>query len=236
MINAKERLIVALDVATIKEAKELVQRLDGVVSFFKIGLELQIVAGLELVEWLLQNKKRVFLDYKYYDVEETVKRAVARVSELGVNFLTVHGTGRTINAAAEGKGHSDLKVFSVTVLTCLDASDIKEMGFDCSVEDLVLHRTKKAVESGCDGVITSGREVKAIREIVKDKLLIAVPGVRPEGISTDEHKRKVTPGQAIEAGADYIIIGRPIKNAPDPRDAAEKIVLEMQSAFNKTFR
>lgn len=233
MINAKERLIVALDVPTIDEAKKLVLQLDGVVSFFKVGLELQIVAGLEFVNWLKERNKKIFLDYKYYDIGETVKRAVARVSELGVDFLTVHGTGSIIKAAAEGKGNKKLKIFSVSVLTSLDATDIKEMGFDCSVEELVLFRARKAMESGCDGIITSGREVRAIRAVVKDKLLITVPGIRPAGASKDDQKRDVTPAQAIEAGADYLVVGRPIRNAADPKKAAEEIIAEMQAAFNR---
>lgn len=230
-IDAKERLIVALDVPTIAEAKRLVQRLDGLVSFFKIGLELQLAAGLDFVQWLIQEEKKVFLDYKYFDVEETIKRAVAQVAAIGASFLTVHGHGRIIRAAVEGRGQSDLKILSVTVLTSLDAFDIRDLGFECSVEELVLYRARKALEAGCDGVITSGHEARAIRELAKDRLLIVTPGIRPEGTRRNDHKRYVSPAEAIEAGADYLVVGRPIRNTNDPRMAAEKILAGMQSAF-----
>lgn len=226
----EERLIVALDVPNIKEAEKLVKCLDGVVSFFKIGLALQLMAGLEFVQWLLKEKKKVFLDYKYFDVEETIRQAVSHVASIGVNFLTVHGNGRIIKAAVEGRGQSDLKLLSVTVLTSLDASDLKDLGYDCSVEELVLHRAKKALEAGCDGVIASGHEVQAIRELAQDCLLIVTPGIRPEGTDVNDHRRYVTPAQAIKSGADYLVVGRPIRNAKEPRIAAEKILAEIKEA------
>lgn len=232
-IQAKDRLIVALDVDNVEDAKELVNKLDGVVSFFKVGLEMQIVAGIEFVRWLLDNDKRVFLDLKFFDVEETVKRAVRRVAALGVSFLTVHGNHLIIQAAVEGRGDSSLQVMGVTVLTCLDAADIKEMGFPCNVEELVMFRAQQAVKAGCDGVIASGREAKALREMAGDKLTIVTPGIRPSGSDTNEHKRSVTPEMAIGAGSDYLVVGRPIKNAPDPKAAAMQIIDEMQKAFDE---
>ncbi|MBI5379870.1 MAG: orotidine-5'-phosphate decarboxylase [Nitrospirae bacterium] len=235
-IDAKERLIVALDLPTVEEAKRLVRHLDGLVSFFKIGLELQLVAGLDFVKWLIQDEKKVFLDYKYFDVEETIRRAVAQVAAIGVNFLTVHGSGGIIRAAVEGRGQSELKLLAVTVLTSLDALDIRDLGFECAVEDLVLYRARKAMEAGCDGVITSGHEARAIRELAKDRLLIVTPGIRPEGATRNEHKRSVTPTQAIQAGADYLVVGRPIRDAKDHRMAAEQILVDMQSAFERRQR
>jgi len=235
-IDAKERLIVALDVPTVEEAKGLVRQLDGLVSFFKIGLELQLAAGGDFVRWLIQQGKKVFLDYKYFDVEETIKRAVAQVAAIGVSFLTVHGSGGIIRAAVEGRGQGPLKILAVTVLTSLDALDIRDLGFACSVEELVLYRARKALEAGCDGVIASGHEARAIRELAKDRLLIVTPGIRPAGTGRNEHKRSVTPAQAIEAGADYLVVGRPIRDAEDPRGAAEGILAEMQSAFNSRGR
>jgi orotidine-5'-phosphate decarboxylase len=230
IIPVQERLIVALDVPTIDEARSLIRSLNGVVSFFKIGLQLQLVAGLDLVQELIKEGKKVFLDYKYFDIEETVKLAVANVAKIGVNFLTVHGNSRIIKAAVEGRGNSDLKILSVTVLTSLDGYDIRDLGFECSVEDLVLYRAKKALEAGCDGVIASGQEARAIREIAQDRLLIVTPGIRPGNISVNDQKRSVTPAQAIKAGADYLVVGRPIRSAPDPRREAEKILAEIQSA------
>ena len=233
IIPTEERLIVALDVPNAEEAKKLVQCLDGVVSFFKIGLSLQMIAGRELVEWLIGKGKKVFLDYKYFDIEETIKKAVANVAELGVSFLTIHGNGRIIKAAVEARGQSNLKILSVTVLTSLDASDIQELGFECSVEDLVLHRARKAWEAGCDGVIASGHEARAIGELSQDQLLIVTPGIRPAGSSTDDQKRSVTPVQAIESGADYLVVGRPIRNAKDPRMVAKSILDEIQQGLER---
>lgn len=233
-ISAKDRLIVALDVSSVDEARALVKQLDRTVSFYKIGLSLQLAAGLEFVQELIDEGNKVFLDYKYFDIAETMERAVAQVALIGVSFLTVHGNGKIIKAAVEGRGQSDLKILSVTVLTSLDAYDIKDLGFDCSVEQLVLHRASKALEAGCDGVITSGLETSAIRSITgADRLLIVTPGIRPDGTSIDDQKRTVSPKQAIEAGADYLVVGRPIKYALEPRIAAEKILEEMQSAFDE---
>ncbi len=233
MLNARDRLIVALDVPRVADARDLIERLEGVVNFFKIGLELQFEAGSAFIQELVRYGKRVFLDYKYFDVEETVRRAVAQAATLGISFLTVHGNGRTIQAAVEGRGSSPLKILSVTLLTSLDASDIRELGFECSVEELVLHRAKKALEAGCDGVIASGQEASSIRSLARDRLLIVSPGIRPEGAGQNDHKRSATPTQAIEAGADYLVVGRPIRDAGDPKEAARKIIEEMQGAFDR---
>jgi orotidine-5'-phosphate decarboxylase len=230
-IPIKERLIVALDVPDIDEAKALVRRLGETVSFFKIGLALQLVAGLDFVHWLIERDKKVFLDYKYFDVEEIIRQAVARVASIGVNFLTVHGNGQIIRAAVEGRGQSDLKILSVTVLTSLDAYDLRDLGFNCSVEQLVLHRATKALEAGCDGVIASGQEAQAIRALAQDRLLIVTPGIRPDGTDINDQKRHTTPAEAIKAGADYLVVGRPIRNAKDPRLAAERILDEMKSVI-----
>jgi len=230
-IPIEERLIVALDVPGIDEARKLVESLDGVVSFFKIGLALQLVAGLDLVKWLIDKQKKVFLDYKYFDVEETMRQAVSQVASIGVNFLTVHGNKGIIKAAVEGKGESNLKILSVTVLTSLDVSDLQELGFTGSVEELVLHRAKNALEAGCDGVITSGHEAPAIRGICQNGFLIVTPGIRPDGTEIGDQKRHVTPSQAIKAGADYLVVGRPIRSADNPGLAAERILDEMRLAI-----
>lgn len=235
MIEARDRLIVALDVADIPAAKKMVAELEGVVNFFKIGLVLQLAPGVEdFVRSLIAEDKKVFLDYKYYDISETLKKAVARAAGLGVSFLTIHGPSNLIRGAVEGRGNSGLKLFTVTVLTSLDAGDMAEMGYtNHSVEELVLFRAKKALEAGCDGVIASGLEANKIKGLSQGKLLVVTPGIRPAGSSPDDQKRRTTPRDAIMAGADYLVIGRPITNPAEgtPRKAAEDIVIEMQSAF-----
>jgi orotidine-5'-phosphate decarboxylase len=232
-IPVEERLIVALDSSSLDEARQLIGQLDGVVSFFKIGLVMQLSVGLAFVQELIKNGKKVFLDYKHLAIEETIERAVPEVSASGVKFLTVHGNGPTIKAAVEGRGKNDLKILSVTVLTSLDDHDLKDLGYPCTVSQLVLKRAQKALEAGADGVIASGLEAPSIREIAGDRLIIVTPGIRPEGSARDDQKRKVTPDQAIKAGADYLVVGRPITQAPNPRDAAMKILDEMQSALNR---
>jgi orotidine-5'-phosphate decarboxylase len=234
-IQAKDRLIVALDVKDIAAAREVVEQLDGVADFFKVGLTLQLAAGVEdFIRELIKNGKRVFLDYKYYDIGETLKKTVARASELGVAFLTIHGPSVLIRAAVEGRGTTDLKLFTVTVLTSLDAGDIAEMGYtNHTPEELVLFRAKKALDAGCDGVIASGREAKQIKELSTNKLLVITPGIRPDGYPEDDQKRKTTPHDAVSAGADYLVVGRPITGAKDLRAAAQEILDQMQSAFDE---
>jgi orotidine-5'-phosphate decarboxylase len=229
--DARERLIVALDFDSADRAIRLVERLEGLVSLFKVGIELQLAEGMKPVNYLISLGKKVFLDLKYFDVPETVERAVQRAASLGVTFLTIHGSGRNIEAAVRGRGNSDLKLLSVTVLTSLDAYDIQDLGFDCSVEELVLFRARRALDAGCDGVIASGLEAAKIREVVGSKLLIVTPGIRPTGAPKQDQKRAVSPREAIMAGADYLVVGRPITAQSDPRAAAERIVDEMQEAF-----
>lgn len=236
LTEAKEKLIVALDLEDIPAARRMVSQLDGLVDFFKIGLALQLAPGAQaFIEELLRTGKRVFLDYKYNDIPETVRKAVERASALGVQFLTVNGSSKVMREAAKGRS-GKLKLFTVTVLTSMDIDDIREMGYsDHSVAQLVLFRAKKALEAGCDGVIASGQEAKQIKELT-DHLLVVTPGIRPDGSPEDDQKRKVTPAQAIEAGADYLVVGRPITN-PDlhlnPRAAAEAILVEMQAAIDR---
>ena len=234
-IDARERLIVALDVDTIPDAQKMVESLEGVVGFFKVGLSLQLAPGVEdLIRSLIERRKRVFLDYKYYDIAATLKRAVSMAASLGVSFLTIHGSSALIRGAVEGRGKSGLKLFTVTVLTSMDVADIAEMGYtNHSVEDLVLFRARKALEAGCDGVIASGREAKAIKSILKGSLLVVTPGIRPDGYPEDDQKRRTTARQAIQAGADYLVVGRPITEAANPRSEAERFLAEMQDAFGE---
>ncbi len=240
-VDAKERLIVALDLASAEEARTTADALDGAVEFFKIGLTLQLAPGIEqLIRDLIRQNKKVFLDYKYYDIAATLTKAVSRAVDLGVSFLTIHGTTQCIRGAIKGRGSSALKLLVVTVLTSHDKADMQELGYsEHSVEDLVLFRARKALEAGCDGVIASGQEAKAIRELsdqLGKSLLVVTPGIRPDGYPEDDQKRKTTPAQAIAAGADYLVVGRPITDAPDPRAAAQAIVAEMQSAFDARVR
>jgi orotidine-5'-phosphate decarboxylase len=233
-MNASDRLIVALDFDSLEQARRLVGELDGIANFFKIGMGLQLDPGTnEFIRELIAAGKKVFLDYKYFDIEATVERAVSKAAKTGVSFLTVHGNSSIIQAAVRGRGAGEMKVFAVTVLTSLDAEDLNEMGFPCSVEELVLHRASQAVKWGCDGVIASGREVALIRDRVGKSLLVVTPGIRPGGYGTDDQKRTMTPKEAIAAGADYLVVGRPITGAPNPKQAAKDILAEIEQALEK---
>ena len=233
IMDAKERLIVALDLPDVAAARKMTEELSGVADFFKVGLALQLAEGVRsFITELIAGGNRVFLDYKYYDIPETIKKSVCRAAAMGVSFLTVHGSSALIKAAVEGRGNSPLKLFTVTVLTNWDKTDLLEMGYtQHTVEEVVLFRARKALEAGCDGVITSGREAKAVRSLSRD-LLIVTPGIRPDGYAEDDQKRRTTPRDAILAGADYLVIGRPITDAPNPREAAKEILLQMQTAFD----
>lgn len=215
-IDARDRLIVALDVPSAGEAEALVDCMGDQVRFVKVGLELYTVAGPDIVRTLVARGKRVFLDLKFLDIEETVRRATARVAAMGAAFLTIHANRKALIAAVQGRGQSDLKLLAVTVLTNFDGEDLRDMGFQRTVRDLVTARAMLAAEAGCDGVVASGEEPEAIRAKVGSNLLIVTPGVRPSGNSTDDHARVTTPTQTIAAGADYLVIGRPIRDAQDP--------------------
>jgi len=229
--QAREKLIVALDYWDIQDAYKLVEVLADEVSFYKVGLGLQLAGGDDFAKALVRQGKRVFLDYKWLDIEETMKMAVKRAAEIGIDFLTVHPVGGILKAAVEGRGSSKLKILCVTVLTSMDAEDIKEMGFQCDVEELVLARATKALNAGCDGVIASAREATMIRAQTNNKLMIVSPAIRPRGSLPDDQKRTATPREAIQAGADYLVVGRPISAALDPKQAAATIIAEIASAL-----
>lgn len=231
-IAAHDRLILALDVPSAEEADRLMRRVEGTVRFVKIGLELYTAAGPDIVKRALDRGNRVFLDLKFLDIDETVRRATARVAELGVEFLTVHANRKALNAAVEGRGERPLKLLAVTVLTNFDSADLRDMGIQWSVADLVTARAKLAAESGCDGVVASGEEPATIRRHVGPKLLIVTPGIRPAGKGLDDHARPTTPTQSIKAGSDYLVVGRPIRDAEEPKVAAQAILAEMQAAFD----
>jgi orotidine-5'-phosphate decarboxylase len=229
--TAKDRLIVALDMPTIEEARRLVSRLDDTVTFYKVGLELLFAGGLQLAQDLRRGGKHVFLDMKLLDIAHTVERAVANASELGLNFLTVHGHDlKTLKAAVSGRGSSKLKLLAVTVLTNLGQDDLHLHGTTLSPADLVLRRAKMARDAGFDGVIASGQEAARIREAVGPGFLIVTPGIRLMGSSMDDQERVTTPESAIGAGADYIVVGRPITQSGDPKVAAESFVHHIREA------
>jgi len=223
-IPARDRLIFAMDVPDCDRARTLAEELGDSVTFYKIGLELMMSGGyFELLDWMLARDKKVFCDLKFFDIPATVGSAVRQLKDRGASFVTVHGNQSIMEAAAENKGDS-LKVLGVTVLTSLDRGDLDDMGFDCDVSDLVLSRARRALEAGCDGVISSGLEVPRLREFIDSKLLVITPGIRPvDNKPAGDQKRVVTVDTAFSNGADYIVVGRPIRDADSPRAAAEAI-------------
>ena len=225
-IPDNERLIFALDVPHQIAARRLVEQLEDSVHFYKIGLELALAEGfLDLVDWLRERDKKIFVDLKLFDVPTTVERAIHRLAERGVDFATVHGNQSIMRAAGAAKsGH--LKVLAVTALTSLDQGDLEDMGFECNIEELVLSRAKRALDAGCDGVVSSGLEVAALRKYAPDKLITVTPGIRPVA-NDDDQKRVMTPAQAMTNGADHVVVGRPVWQARDPRKAVKDILSEL---------
>lgn len=230
-IAARDRLIVALDVAAPDQARALVATLGDAVTFYKVGLELFMHPGcFELVEWLVRQGKRVFVDLKFFDVPETVRGAVRGLRNRGVTFATVHGNQAILEAAGAEKG--DLKILAVTVLTSLDRGDLDDLGFQCDVADLVLSRARRALAAGCDGVISSGLEAPMLKRELGERILVVTPGIRPvENRPDDDQKRTVDVAQAFANGADYIVVGRPIRTAPDPRAAAQAMQATIEAIF-----
>jgi orotidine-5'-phosphate decarboxylase len=233
MIPARERLIVALDVPDIPAARALVRQLGDAAVFYKIGLELFMAAGFfEFLDELRAQRKKVFVDLKFFDIPETVARAVKSLAERGADFCTVHGNQSIMEAAARAKGNNGLRVLAVTVLTSLDRGDLEDLGFECDVGELVLSRARRALAAGCDGVVSSGLEVARLRKEIGPKLVCVTPGIRPvDNQAESDQKRVMTPAVAMKAGADYIVVGRPIRDAKDPRAAAEAIQREIASAL-----
>ena len=231
-INPRDRLIFALDVPDATAARQLVEQLGDAVTFYKVGLELMAAGGyFELVEWLLKRNKKVFADLKFFDVPATVGRSISLLAKRGITFATVHGNQGIMEAAAAAKG--ELKILAVTVLTSLDRGDLDDLGFKCDVEALVLSRARRALEAGCDGVVASGLELPAMRRAIDKRLLVVTPGIRPvENRPSDDQKRVVTVEQAFADGANYIVVGRPIRDAKDPRAAAEAIQQTIAQRFS----
>lgn len=231
-IAARDRLMVALDMPRVEDARDLIARLDDAVSFYKIGLELVMSGGLELARELVRDGKQVFLDMKLLDIGNTVERATRAAAATGVTFLTVHGHDtKTLRAAVSGKAGTGLKILSVTVLTHLDANDLHEQGVAASPEELVVRRARIAQAAGSDGIVSSGQEAARVRAAVGSGTLIVTPGIRLPTDDAGDQARVATPQSAIAAGADYLVVGRPITSADDPRRAAQMFVASIEEAL-----
>jgi len=230
-IAPRDRLIVALDLPGIEQAEAMIARLGDSVSFYKIGYQLSFAGGLPLVRKLADKGKKVFIDLKLHDIGNTVARGVASIAKSGATFLTVHGYPQTMKAAAEAREGTNLKILAVTVLTSYDDADLHAAGYRFGVADLVEARAQQAQVLGVDGLVCSPEEAAALRKIVGHQMRLVTPGIRPAGSAAGDQKRIMTPSRAIAAGADYLVVGRPILDAADPRAAAEAIQAEIAPAL-----
>jgi orotidine-5'-phosphate decarboxylase len=232
MLEARDRLIVALDVPSVAAAEKMVDRLGDTVAFYKIGYQLAFAGGLPLADTLIRGGKRVFLDLKLHDIGNTVAKGVESVARLGATFLTVHAYPQTMKAAVEARGDGGLRILAVTVLTSYDDADLAAAGYDFTVSELVTERAAQAHDIGVDGLVCSGEEAANLRPIVGRSLALVTPGIRPAGADADDQKRVMTPARAIKAGADHLVVGRPILEAADPKATAAAIVAEIAAAAN----
>ena len=230
-IAPKDRLIVSLDLPAMEPAEAMIARLGDSVSFYKIGYQLVYAGGLPLAQKLRAAGKKVFIDVKLHDIGNTVKSGVQSLCALGATFMTVHAYPQTMQSAVEGRGDSALKILAVTVLTSYDQADMEAAGYRHGVADLVALRARQAKALGIDGLVCSAEEVAAVREIVGDRMSLVTPGIRPAGSASGDQKRFMTPSRAIKAGADYLVVGRPIMEAADPKAAADAIQAEIARAL-----
>lgn len=230
-IPLNERIIFPLDVDTHEKAEEWVKRLESHINFFKVGLELFMTGWQPVTKMITDRGHKVMCDIKMFDVPETIKSALKLLKNNNVTFVTVHGNDSMLKAAVSEK--NGVKILSVTVLTSLGDEDMKDLGFECSIEELVYKRAKRALDIGCDGVISSGLEVPKLRKDLGDKFIVVTPGIRPGGNIEDDQVRIVTPKDAIKSGADHVVIGRPIRNANDPIKVVESIQKEIQEGLNE---
>jgi len=230
MLDPRERLIVALDLSTVEEAEALIAKLGDAVSFYKIGYQLGFAGGLEVAERLTVAGKQVFLDMKLHDIGNTVAQGVKSIAKLGATFLTVHAYPQTMHAAVDARADSNLRILAVTVLTSYDDADLAAAGYDFTVPELVAERAAQARDIGVDGLVASAEEAVALREIIGHSMVLVTPGIRPAGADAGDQKRVMTPSAAIKAGADYLVVGRPIVAAADPKAAADAIVAEIAAA------
>ena len=229
-IAPKDRLIVALDLPDVEAAEAMVARLGDSVAFYKIGYQLAYAGGLRLVRQLADRDKKVFLDLKLHDIGNTVARGVESIAKLGATLLTVHAYPQTMRAAAEARAGTDLKILAVTVLTSYDDGDLHAAGYRLGVSDLVEARAQQAQVLGLDGLVCSAEEAAALRKLVGHQLRLVTPGIRPAGAASGDQKRIMTPARALAAGADYLVVGRPVLEAADPKAAAEAIQAEIAPA------
>ena len=230
-IAPRDRLIVALDLPGVAPAEAMIARLGDSVTFYKIGYQLAYAGGLSLVRQLTENGKKVFVDLKLHDIGNTVARGVESLAALGATFLTVHAYPQTMKAAVEARAGSGLKILAVTVLTSYDDADLQAAGYRLSVSDLVEARARQAQALGVDGLVCSPEEAASLRQIVGRSMSLVTPGIRPEGAASGDQKRIMTPQRAIAAGADYLVVGRPVLEAADPKAAAEAIQAEIALAL-----
>jgi orotidine-5'-phosphate decarboxylase len=232
-LDPRERLIVALDVPSVREAEALVARLGESVSFYKIGYQLSFAGGIDFARVLTSAGKQIFLDLKLHDIGNTVAKGVESVARLGATFLTVHAYPQTMHAAVDARAGSNLRLLAVTVLTSYDDADLAAAGYDFTVSELVAERAAQAHDVGIDGLVCSGEEAAMLRPVVGASMVLVTPGIRPAGADAGDQKRIMTPAAAIAAGADHLVVGRPIIAAPDPKAAAEAIVAEIANARNQ---
>jgi orotidine-5'-phosphate decarboxylase len=231
-LNARDRMIVALDVPTVTEARAVIDALGDAGSFYKIGYQLAFAGGLDLARELVAEGRKVFLDMKLLDIDNTIAKAVENVAKMGVTMLTLHAYPKAMRAAAAAAKGSPLTLLGVTVLTSMDADDLKEAGYSGSPRDLVLHRTVQAREAGMGGIVCSAQEAASARAILGPDLAVVTPGIRPEGADKGDQKRVMTPRDAIRAGASHLVVGRPVTAASDMASAARAIILEISQAAN----
>jgi orotidine-5'-phosphate decarboxylase len=230
MLEPRERLIVALDVASVAEAQALVERLGAAVSFYKIGYQLGFAGGLSFAQTLAGAGKQVFIDMKLHDIGHTVARGIESIARLGATFATVHAYPQTMHAAVEARAGGKLRILAVTVLTSYDDADLAASGYDFTVPELVAERAAQARDIGVDGLVCSAEEAARLRPLIRPGMVLVTPGIRPAGADAGDQKRVMTPAAAIRAGADYLVVGRPIAAAPDPKAAAQAIVAEIAGA------
>jgi orotidine-5'-phosphate decarboxylase len=229
-LDARERLIVALDVPSVKAAEAMVTRLGESVQFYKIGYQLAFAGGLPLAAGLIAAGKQVFLDLKLHDIANTVAKGVESVAQLGATFLTVHGYPQTMKAAVEGKHRSKLRILAVTVLTSYDDADLVAAGYALNVKELAAACAAQARDAGVDGLVCSAEEAATLRSIAGPGMVLVTPGIRPAGSASGDQKRIMTPARAISASADYLVVGRPVIEAGDPKAAADAIIAEIRQA------
>jgi len=232
-LDARERLIVALDVPAVKAAEAMVARLGDSVWFYKIGYQLAFAGGLSLAAELIAAGKQVFLDLKLHDIGNTVTKGVESIAELGATFVTVHAYPQTMKAAVEGKRGSTLRILAVTVLTSYDDADLAAAGYEMNVNELAAARAAQARDIGIDGLVCSAGEAATLRSIAGARMVLVTPGIRPAGSAAGDQKRIMTPARAIEAGADFLVVGRPVLEAGDPKAAADAIVAEIEKASQR---